>query len=64
MKSGAESGSEQHVLWEQNRLQGKVEAMKTRLDKLLVDQGAMKQSIEAAKVFNDRYIAAAKPLKR
>jgi NitT/TauT family transport system substrate-binding protein len=32
--------------------------------KLLVDQGAMKQSIEAAKVFNDTYIAAAKSLKR
>jgi NitT/TauT family transport system substrate-binding protein len=32
--------------------------------KLLVDQGAMKQSIEAAKVFDDKYIAAAKPLKR
>jgi NitT/TauT family transport system substrate-binding protein len=32
--------------------------------KLLVDQGAMKQSIDAAKVFNTKYLAAAKPLKK
>ena len=32
--------------------------------KLLVDQGAMKQSIDASKVFNTKYIAAAKPLKK
>ena len=32
--------------------------------KLLVDQGAMKQSIDAAKVFNNTYLTAAKPLKQ
>ena len=32
--------------------------------KLLVDQGAMKQSIDAAKVFNVKFLAAAKPLKK
>src|SRR5690349_12247382 len=32
--------------------------------KLLVDQGAMKQSTDAAKVFNNKYITAAKPLKK
>jgi NitT/TauT family transport system substrate-binding protein len=32
--------------------------------KLLVDQGAMKQSTDAAKVFNTKYLAAAKPLKK
>jgi NitT/TauT family transport system substrate-binding protein len=32
--------------------------------KLLVDQGGMKGNIDAAKAFNDKYVAAAKPLKQ
>jgi NitT/TauT family transport system substrate-binding protein len=32
--------------------------------KILVDQGAMKQSIDVSKAFTDKYLAAAKPLKR
>ena len=30
----------------------------------LVDQGAMKQTIDASKAFADKYLAAAKPLKQ
>jgi NitT/TauT family transport system substrate-binding protein len=32
--------------------------------KILVDQGAMKSNIDAAKAFTDKYVAAAKPLKQ
>ena len=32
--------------------------------KTLVDQGAMKQTIDASKAFSDKYLAAAKPLKQ
>jgi NitT/TauT family transport system substrate-binding protein len=32
--------------------------------KTLVDQGAMKQSIDAASAFNDRFVSAAQPVKR
>ena len=31
---------------------------------ILVDQGAMKQTIDASKAFTDTYLAAAKPLKQ
>ena len=30
----------------------------------LVDQGAMKQSIDASQAFTDKYLAAANPLKQ
>ena len=32
--------------------------------KILVDQGAMKQSIDVSKAFTDKYLPGAKPLKR
>ena len=32
--------------------------------KILLDQGAMKQSIDVSKAFTDKYLLGAKPLKR